>query len=125
MATATNEEFTAFTQEDIVYDDGCAECEKETKEPLAFVNREDSEYVIHEACLYKLKPRERAQFITIKDVPSGKPSASEKVDAMIGESLDDADEEEYELNEPVEMIIEEVEVPKGQKIINVEFGPAD
>jgi len=121
MTTTTNEEFTAFTQEDVVYDDGCSECEKETGAPLAFVEREDPENVIHESCLFALKPREREAFIRIKDVPSGKPTAAEKVDAMIGESLD-ADDEEYQLDEPVEYHTEEVQVPKGQKIINIEFG---
>lgn len=101
MTTTPNEEFTAFTQEDIVYDEDCvSECGKDV--PLAFVNREEPYLVIHESCLYQLKLRERDNWIAIKDVPSGKLTASEKVDAMVGESLD---AEEYELDEPVEVAI--------------------
>jgi len=113
--------FDAFAQEDIVYDDGCGECDDTKNEPLKFVHREEPDNVIHESCLYNLVRRERENFIAIKDVPSGKPTAAEKVDAMIGESLD-ADDEEYQLDEPVEYHTEEVQVPKGQKIINIEFG---
>lgn len=135
---ATTEEFTAFTREDIVYDDGCVECSPhESDEPLAFVNREDPEYVIHESCLYKLHPRQRNFYIAIKDVPSGKLTAAEKVDAMIGDSMDaDEDDEEYELDEAVEIHltnedtevrvyppgVETIEVPPGMEVISVEFG---
>lgn len=101
MTTTPNEEFTAFTQEDIVYDDGCSEC-VDGDAPLAYVNREEPDNVIHEKCLYNLRPRIRDEFIAIKDVPSGELTASEKVDAMVGESLD---AEEYELDEPVEVAI--------------------
>lgn len=129
--------FDAFTQEDVVYDNDCVqECGKD--EPLAYVNREDLEEVIHESCLFALKVRERETFIRIKDVPSGKLTAAEKVDALIGDSMDADDDEEYQLEEPVtfsvsisagssgmtdeEYYTEEVQVPKGQKIINIEFG---
>lgn len=101
MTTTTNEEFTAFTQEDIVYDDGCSECGDAKDEPLKYVHREEPDNVLHHSCLYDLKPRFRSEFIAIEDVPSGKLTAAEKVDAMIGGSLD-ADDEEYQLDEPVE-----------------------
>lgn len=106
MTTTPNEEFTAFDKEDIVYDDGCIpgewECGKE--DPLTYVNREDPEHVIHEACYYQLKPRQRAEFIAIKDVPSGEMTAAEKVEAAIGNALD---EDEYELDEPVSVELSE------------------
>ena len=92
---AVAEEFTAFTKEDIVYDDGCGECSENSDSPLAFVNREDPEYVIHETCYFDLIPRVQKEFIAIKDVPSGKLSAAERIGAAF-----DADiEEAYELEE--------------------------
>lgn len=107
MTTNPNE--IEFTQQDIVYDEDCAEeCGKD--EPLAFVNRDNPEDVIHESCLFALKPRARSEYIRIDKVPSGKPTAAEKVDAMIGDSLDEDEEieaakadQEYQLAEPVEV----------------------
>lgn len=116
---ATENEFTRFHREDVVFDDGCSECGKETDAPLVYVNREDPEYVIHEECFYDLVRRERDNFIHLRDVPSGKLTASEKVDAMIGESLD---EEEYELDEPVEFDVLPRETAKKVILADYESG---